>query len=115
MERTRRVSPARVVVVTARHEWRAATRTTRCGSRWTGGRRARGARAARSLVAFWLLGLLNNASFVIMIASAKSIASGGVGFVYLADTLPGFALKASAPFWFERVSYARACSRRARS
>ena len=69
---------------------------------------ARAERARRrSLVAFWLLGLLNNASFVIMIASAKSIASGGVGFVYLADTLPGFVLKASAPFWFERVSYAR--------
>ena len=46
---------------------------------------ARAERARRrSLVAFWLLGLLNNASFVIMIASAKSIASGGVGFVKVA-------------------------------
>ena len=32
-----------------------------------------------------------------MIASAKNIAAGGVGFVYLADTLPGFLLKARAP------------------
>ena len=44
-------------------------------------------------VAFWLLGVLNNASFVIMIAAATSISSGGVGLVYMADIMPGVLVK----------------------
>ena len=40
---------------------------------------------------FWLLGLLNNASYVIMIASAKSIDAGGVAVVYLVAIGPGLA------------------------
>jgi len=59
----------------------------------------------RAVLAFWLLGCLNNSSFVIMIAAATSIESGGVGIVYLADIMPGLVLKASAPYWFDRVSY----------
>lgn len=54
---------------------------------------------------FWLLGLLNNSSWVIMIASAKSISTGGVALVFLADTLPGLCVKATSPFWFDLVGY----------
>jgi len=55
---------------------------------------------------FWALGVLNNATYVIMIASAKSISGGGVALVYLSGILPGMTCKATAPFWFDRVSYA---------
>mmetsp|Transcript_1607 Transcript_1607/g.3082 ORF Transcript_1607/g.3082 Transcript_1607/m.3082 type:complete len:557 (-) Transcript_1607:1076-2746(-) len=54
---------------------------------------------------FWILGLLNNASFVIMIASAKSISEGGTALVYISSVLPGLFVKLSAPYWFDRVSY----------
>jgi hypothetical protein len=54
---------------------------------------------------FWLLGLLNNASYVIMIASAKSIDAGGVAVVYLVAIGPGLAVKATAPYWFDLVRY----------
>ena len=56
-------------------------------------------------ISFWIAGLLNNAGYVIMIASAKSISEGGVGLVFLANILPALAIKASAPYWFEKVSY----------
>lgn len=64
-----------------------------------------GASGWRTLMSFWLLGLLNNSSFVIMIASAKSISGDAVGFVFLADTGPGLLMKASAPYWFDSVTY----------
>ncbi|KAK3232820.1 hypothetical protein CYMTET_56844 [Cymbomonas tetramitiformis] len=64
----------------------------------------------RNLVGFWLLGLLNNASFVIMIAGAKNIDSGGVALIYLCATGPSFLIKLSAPYWFHLASYAfRVC------
>ena len=56
-------------------------------------------------ISFWSIGVLNNAGYVIMIASAKSISEGGVGLVFLANILPALAVKASAPYWFETVSY----------
>lgn len=62
------------------------------------------------MLAYWLLGLLNNTPYVIMIAGAKEIHSGGVGLVYLADIVPAAVAKFSAPFWFPHVSYStRAC------
>ena len=60
---------------------------------------------ARAPYWFWLLGLLNNASYVIMIASAKSIDAGGVAVVYLVAIGPGLAVKATAPYWFDLVRY----------
>ena len=56
---------------------------------------------------FWAMGLLNNSSFVIMIASAKAISEGGTALVFLCSVLPGLCVKLSAPFWFDRVSYRR--------
>ena len=60
---------------------------------------------SRVMSSFWLLGLLNNASYVIMIAAAKSISNGGVALVYLAANIPGSMTKASSPFWFDLVGY----------
>ncbi len=64
----------------------------------------------RNLAAFWILGLFNNASYVIMIASAVSISSAAVGLVYAAAVLPGLILKATAPYWIHKLSYStRVC------
>lgn len=49
--------------------------------------------------AFWLLGLINNSSYVIMMAVAKEIAPGAVGIVFLADVAPTMIIKVTAPYW----------------
>ena len=56
-------------------------------------------------IAFWLLGLLNNTPYIIMFAAAKTISQGGTALVFIADIGPSLVLKASAPYWFDRVSY----------
>ncbi|KAG7374436.1 CLN3 domain containing protein [Nitzschia inconspicua] len=56
---------------------------------------------------FWILGLLNNASYVIMLAAAKSISEGGTALVFLANILPALLIKSTAPYWFDHVSYQR--------
>ena len=56
-------------------------------------------------LAFWLLGVFNNASYVIMIASAKTISEGGTAVVFLANILPAMLIKLTAPYWFDWVSY----------
>jgi battenin len=60
----------------------------------------------RNLAAFWLLGIFNNAAYVIMIASAVSISHAAVGLVYASAVLPGLILKATAPYWIHKISYA---------
>ena len=47
----------------------------------------------RNLAAFFLLGLMNNITYVVMIAGAKQIANGGVGLVYFADIAPALLVK----------------------
>ena len=59
----------------------------------------------RNMAAFWLLGLFNNAAYVIMIAGAVTISSSAVGLVYLCAVLPGIILKATAPYWIHKISY----------
>jgi battenin len=56
-------------------------------------------------MAFWSMGLLNNMPYVVMLAGAKSISEGGTALVFLANIMPGFLLKLSSPYWFDRVSY----------
>lgn len=56
-------------------------------------------------IAFWLLGLFNNSSYVIMIASAKTISEGGTALVFLANIIPSMLIKLSAPYWFDFVPY----------
>ena len=61
--------------------------------------------ARRNLLAFWLLGLLNNAGYVVMNAGAKEITPCLVGLVYVANVVPSFCTKLSLPFWQHRVGY----------
>jgi battenin len=56
-------------------------------------------------LAFWCLGLLNNASYVIMLASAKAISDGGTALVFLANCVPSLLVQLSAPYWFDKVGY----------
>ena len=59
----------------------------------------------RNVIAFWLFGLFNNTSYVIMIAAAGDISSGGVALVYLCNVLPSFLIKVTLPYWFHLFSY----------
>ncbi|KAJ0394830.1 hypothetical protein P43SY_005889 [Pythium insidiosum] len=61
--------------------------------------------ALRNLLAFWLLGFINNIGYVIMIAGAQEIAAGGVGLVYFFDIFPALLVKLTGPYWFHLVSY----------
>ncbi|KAF4031225.1 CLN3 protein [Phytophthora infestans] len=58
-----------------------------------------------NLLAFWVLGFINNIGYVIMIAGAQEIAAGGVGLVYFFDIFPALFVKLSGPYWFQLVSY----------
>mmetsp|Transcript_20919 Transcript_20919/g.31928 ORF Transcript_20919/g.31928 Transcript_20919/m.31928 type:complete len:538 (+) Transcript_20919:127-1740(+) len=51
----------------------------------------------QAVQSFWLLGLLNNSPWVLMLACATNISSGGVALVILT--------KLTAPCWFHKVSY----------
>jgi hypothetical protein len=55
--------------------------------------------------AFWILGLLNDASYVIMIACAKNVSQGGTGLVFLANVVPSLGVKVSSPWWFDQVGH----------
>lgn len=53
----------------------------------------------RNDAAFWLLGLINNSGYVIMMAVAKEIVPGAVGIVFFADVAPTMIIKVTAPYW----------------
>jgi battenin len=59
----------------------------------------------RNIAAFWLLGLLNNMAYVVMIAGATTISSASVGLVFLCAVGPGLIVKATGPYWFHAVPY----------
>jgi len=59
----------------------------------------------RVVIGFWLMGMLNNAIFVILNAGAKEIDAGGVGLVYFCNVFPAFVVKSTAAFWFDKFSY----------
>jgi len=56
----------------------------------------------------FLLGVLNNSIFVILNAGAKDIVPGGVGLVYLCNTLPTLLIQGFGPYFFHLIS----CKRR---
>jgi battenin len=75
---------------------------------WLGAALQRAARATpegRELGAFWLLGLLCNIGYVIMLACAAELAAGAVGAVYLCAILPSLLVKLSGPYWFHLATY----------
>ena len=65
----------------------------------------------RNLIAFFLIGLINNYSYVVMLSAAKDILHNSdknlpTGTILLADTLPNLFIKLIAPFFMERIPYA---------
>ncbi|KAF6810292.1 Protein BTN1-like protein 2 [Colletotrichum plurivorum] len=60
------------------------------------------------IVAFWLLGLINNVLYVIILSAAQDLVGSSVpkGVVLLADVLPSFLTKLVAPYFIHRVPYA---------
>ena len=62
-------------------------------------------RSRRTVVAFFLLGLFNNLTFVINSAAAPAILPGAVGVVYIINCVPGLLVKLTAPFWWHWFSY----------
>ncbi|TEA10837.1 Protein BTN1 [Colletotrichum sidae] len=59
------------------------------------------------IVAFWLLGLINNVLYVIILSAAQDLVGSSVpkGVVLLADVLPSFFTKLIAPYFIHRVPY----------
>ncbi|GKT94452.1 protein btn1 [Colletotrichum tofieldiae] len=59
------------------------------------------------VVAFWLLGLINNVLYVIILSAAQDLVGSSVpkGVVLLADVLPSFFTKLVAPYYIHRVPY----------
>lgn len=55
--------------------------------------------------AIWLLGLFNNAIFVILNAGAAFIVPGGVGVIYFCNNVPSLLVTITGPYWFHLVSY----------
>ena len=63
-----------------------------------------------TVISFWMLGILNNMPYVVMIAGAKSISEGGTALVFVSNVLPSLCVKLSAPYWFDKVSYSKRIS-----
>ncbi|ODA83841.1 hypothetical protein RJ55_02357 [Drechmeria coniospora] len=60
----------------------------------------------RVLVAFWLLGLINNVLYVIILSAAQDlVGSMPKGIVLLADVVPSFVVKLTAPYFIHLVPY----------
>ncbi|KAL9473320.1 hypothetical protein ACSS6W_007700 [Trichoderma asperelloides] len=60
----------------------------------------------RVVVAFWLLGLINNVLYVIILSAAQDlVGSLPKGVVLLADVVPSFFTKLIAPYFIHRVPY----------
>ena len=59
----------------------------------------------RLCICFFVLGLINNAAYVIMLASAKEISEGGVGLVFFSNVFPSLLVKLTSPMWFHKVTY----------
>ncbi|PWY69756.1 lipase [Aspergillus heteromorphus CBS 117.55] len=61
----------------------------------------------RVCVAFWLLGLINNVLYVIILSAALDLVGPSVpkGVVLLADVIPSFGTKLVAPYFIQSVPY----------
>ena len=58
-----------------------------------------------AMMGFFLAGLFNNSSYVIMIAGAKEISPSMVGIVYVCNVVPSITVKFTGPYWYHLVSY----------
>eukprot|EP00171_Calliarthron_tuberculosum_P014779 IDg14779t1 len=59
----------------------------------------------RNLVGFWLLGLVNNISFVAFLAAAEDLLTGLAGVILLCTILPGLITRLTLPFWLHHMPY----------
>ena len=59
----------------------------------------------KEFISFWLAGVLNNATYVVMNAGAKEIAPTAVGYVYVCNVLPSFLVQLTGPYWYHYISY----------
>lgn len=62
-------------------------------------RTARPSAPIRNDLGFFLLGVINNSSYVIMMAFAKDILPSAVGVVFLSLAGPALIVTVSAPYW----------------
>ncbi len=60
---------------------------------------------SQPVASFFMLGVLNNVTYVIMIAGSPEIAAESIGLVYFMAVAPALAIKFSSQYWFDRVSY----------
>ncbi|KAJ8103982.1 batten's disease protein Cln3 [Lipomyces tetrasporus] len=62
---------------------------------------------SRLFAAFWLYGLINNVLYVIILSAALDLVGANVpkATVLLADVMPSFFVKLSAPFYIHRIAY----------
>ncbi len=60
---------------------------------------------SQTVVRFFMLGVLNNVTYVIMIAGSPEIAAESIGLVYFLAVAPALGVKFSSQYWFDRVSY----------
>lgn len=70
------------------------------------GEHAQAIRDQPMLVNFFFLGVLNNVTYVILLAGAPEIAANGIGWVYFSAVAPAILVKTSSVWWFDKVSYA---------
>ena len=61
---------------------------------------------SKEFLAFWIAGVLNNATYVVMNAGAKQISPQAVGYVYVCNVLPSFLTQLSGPYWYHYIPYA---------
>lgn len=61
--------------------------------------------AARNLMGFFLMGLLNNVTYVMMNAGAGDIVPGEYAVIYLCNIAPSMVVKLTGPYWFHLLSY----------
>ena len=57
------------------------------------------------LLGFFLSGVVNNTSYVIMLAGAKHLDASMVGLIYVLSVGPSFLVKLTGPYWFHFVPY----------
>lgn len=60
---------------------------------------------SRDDAAFWVLGLINNFTFVVFITAAEEIIQGYAGVILLCTVVPGFLSRLLLSFYVERVPY----------
>jgi battenin len=62
---------------------------------------------SRLFAAFWIYGLINNVLYVIILSAALDLVGADVpkATVLLADVMPSFFVKLTAPFYVHRIPY----------